>query len=113
MTSFLHAERIRQLNDDFREGGSGSAGEWFLTRGVQSEGADFVIMAIDAVRNYFGFDPHNDPYQEHDFGSVNVAGQHLFWKIDYYDPSLCYGSEDPADPTVTRRVLTVMLASEY
>lgn len=76
-------------------------------------GAEFVILATRAVSSFDNFTPDNDPYGEHDFGSVNVAGQHLFWKIDYYDPSLCYGSEDPADLAVTRRVLTVMLASEY
>ncbi|MCP5386899.1 MAG: DUF3768 domain-containing protein [Novosphingobium sp.] len=31
----------------------------------------------------------------------------------YYDPSLTYGSDDPADPAQTTRVLTVMLTSEY
>lgn len=56
---------------------------------------------------------HNDPHGEHDFGSFDVDGERLFWKIDYYDPSLSGGSEDPADEAATRRVITIMLALEY
>lgn len=38
----------------------------------------------------------------------------IFWKIDYCaDRSCARGSEDPADPTRSFRVLTIMLASEY
>ena len=50
---------------------------------------------------------------EHDFGSFEIGEQRFFWKIDYYDLSLCYGSNDPAEPTLTKRVLTIMLAEEY
>jgi hypothetical protein len=31
----------------------------------------------------------------------------------YYDRDLVYHSPDPSDPTITRRVMVVMLASEY
>jgi uncharacterized protein DUF3768 len=55
----------------------------------------------------------NDPFWEHDCGLIAVAGQRVLFKIDYYDPSLCGHSVDPADPLVTRRVLTIMLAGEY
>ena len=50
---------------------------------------------------------------EHDFGSFEVAGEKFFWKIDYYDERCEFGSEDPADPEKTMRVLTIMFADEY
>ena len=37
----------------------------------------------------------------------------MLFKIDYYDSSLCGRSADPADPLLTRRALTIMLAREY
>ena len=58
-------------------------------------------------------DIEHDPYNEHDFGSLETAGERVFWKIDYYDREVRFRSEDPADPTKTTRILTVMLASEY
>ena len=65
------------------------------------------------IRVYDDFCAANDPHEEHDFGSFEANGQTIFFKIDYYDPALCMHSVDPSDPTVTRRVLTIMLADEY
>ena len=62
---------------------------------------------------YKDFTPDNDPHGEHDFGAFTVSGEKLFWKIDYYALDMLHGSENPADPTATKRVLTLMLASEY
>ena len=39
--------------------------------------------------------------------------ERVFWKLDYYDRDLRFGSEDAANPAVTRRVLTIMLSDEY
>ncbi len=106
------AERIRGLNDAFRSAGPAS-GDWMITDGVQELGPAFVLVAIAEVRRFDRFTSDNDPYGEHDFGAITLGGERLFWKIDYYDQTLTYGSPAPADPDVTRRVLTLMLASEY
>lgn len=94
--------RIRQLNDAFRRGDESSPvfyTEFTITRRVAAFGN--------------AFDEDNAPYGEHDFGSFEIDNQNLFWKIDYYELDLEYGSPDPSDPSVTRRVLTILLANEY
>jgi Protein of unknown function (DUF3768) len=52
-------------------------------------------------------------YGEHDFGSFELEGEKLYWKIDCYDKKMRFGSEDPSDPEQTTRVLTILLAEEY
>lgn len=72
-----------------------------------------IEAVIQEVRSFTDFNASNDPHGEHDFGSFDYVGNTVFWKIDYYDPDMLMHSLDPADPTVTCRVLTVMLAEEY
>lgn len=103
--------KIRALNDRLRRDLAG--GLVFMTPGVQGLGEALVRQVMTELRAFDDFTPDNDPYGEHDFGSLNIHGQTILWKIDYYDQSLCYGSPDPADPAVTARVLTIMLSSEY
>jgi hypothetical protein len=102
--------RIAQLNDAFRQS---VPSPYHTTRGVVARGAGFVAEACVKVARFDAFTEDNDPWGEHDFGSFDVQGEKLFWKIDYYDQELKHGSEDPADPAVTRRVLTIMMADEY
>ncbi len=112
MTPSPAPNRVRELNDAFRAGGPSADGRWVLTRGVTSLGPELVACAVRQVRAFEAFDDGNDPYGEHDFGSFTLGGESLFWKIDYYDQALEFGSEDPADPAVTARVMTIMLAEE-
>jgi uncharacterized protein DUF3768 len=105
------ARTIASLNDEFRQSFVG--GSVLMTAGIRALGPEFVAKTLSGVRSFSTFAPENDPYREHDFGLMTIDGQKLFWKIDCYDPSMEYGSEDPSNPKVTRRVLTIMLAKEY
>ncbi len=71
------------------------------------------MSVIFRVMTFSEFTPENDPYGEHDFGNFELAGRRFFFKLDYYDRDLVFGSDDPADPAKTTRVLTLMLAEEY
>ncbi|RMF34014.1 MAG: DUF3768 domain-containing protein [Alphaproteobacteria bacterium] len=103
---------IRELNDRFRTSGQGN-GSVVITRALAAKGEAFVTEVLAAVRSFSAFSEDCDPWGEHDFGALEVAGEKIFWKIDYYDPSLSFGSENPANEALTHRVLTIMLASEY
>ena len=112
--------RIRELNDQFRTrqevfGLLLSAGDLLISVGVAAHSGSFINKALDAVREFSVFNEDNDPHGEHDFGAINIDGESLFWKIDYYDRqrSYQYGSAHPEDATQTRRVLTLLLANEY
>lgn len=102
---------VARLNDAFRTTLSG--GKVMMTSGVNDLPAMVRAAAIQAVAAFDRFTADNDPWGEHDFGSIELCGRKFFWKIDYYDERCEYGSDDPADPARTTRVLTLMLADEY
>src|SRR5207253_2636098 len=107
----MSAEKIRELNDAFRSTMTG--GRVMLTAGVDALPSDVKALVIRRVATLSEFTPENDPHGEHDFGSFTVAARKFFWKIDAHDADMRYGSEDPADPSKSTRVLTIMLAEEY
>ena len=107
----MSADRIRELNDIFRRTFAG--GRVMTTAGVATLPEDVRAAVLERVRLFEDFTSDNDPYREHDFGNFEHADHRIFWKIDYYDAAMETGSEDPADPSQTTRVLTIMLASEY
>ena len=103
--------RIRVLNDNFRSTFVG--GQIVMTQGVNALPIDSKARVLLAVQSFSNFTKDNDPHHEHDFGSVDVEGETYFFKVDYYALDMQAGSEDPADPNVTTRVLTIMRADEY
>ena len=106
-------EAIRALNDQLRANLRVGGGGALITTGVAALGHEVVARIFKTIAVYDEFCNANDPYEEHDFGALDVDGHTIFFKIDYYDPTLTCHSSDPADPTVTQRVITIMLAEEY
>jgi hypothetical protein len=107
----VSAEDIRRLNDAFRKSMSG--GRVFMTAGVNALPSNIKAMVIRRVATYADFTADNDPHGEHDFGNFEVGGRKFYFKIEYYDLKMEFGSEVPADPAKTLRVMTIMLAEEY
>jgi hypothetical protein len=104
-------EEIRRLNDELRTQFRG--GKVMLTTGITSLGEVAVVGILNAIAAFDDFNADNDPHGEHDCALLDWQGQRIMFKVDYYDLDLNYLSENPTDPSVTTRVMTVMLASEY
>ena len=120
--------RIARLNDLARKA-MGVACTAVATVGFRSLPEADQLQVRELIEIYDAFDEDTDPHGERDFGTVYQLGdgswtterprlsdderERVFWKFDYYDRDLQFGSEDAANPAVTRRVLTIMLADEY
>lgn len=104
-------DRIRALNDQLRATLQG--GKAFMTPGIAALGPEAVERLVKAIATFDDFCIANDPHGEHDFGKLEFEGASILFKIDYYDLNFEFSSPDPSDPSVTNRVITLMLAEEY
>lgn len=99
--------KIARRNDESRR----NVLTYMTSAGVVSLPPEVVSEIYTKVYNFKSFTEDNDPYGEHDFGSLVVADHKVFWKIDYYDSNLKNWC-DPLSPDC-QRILTIMLAEEY
>ena len=106
-----NSHKIRVLNDELRQ--RLACGSAVITVGIAALGQESVERIVKAISIFDNFYLENDPYEEHDFGAIEMEDKKIFFKIDYYDRSLTYHSPNSADPSVTQRVITIMLAEEY
>jgi hypothetical protein len=104
-------DRIRMLNDELRRHLLG--GGAVMTAGIAALGPEAVSRLMQTVAAFNDFCTANDPHCEHDFGAFDFDGTPVMFKIDYYNKDLSFHSPDPADPAVTERIITLMLAEEY
>ena len=112
MENNIDIKKVAALNDSLRKTFTG--GRVLLTIGFSSLPEDEQAEVLQKVRAFNDFTQDNDPYQEHDFGSVTSSrGTQVFWKIDLYDINDEFYSPQPDDPTQTNRVMTILLAEEY
>jgi hypothetical protein len=79
----MSAEQIRALNDAFRRSLTG--GKVMMTAGMAALSAAMQAKVLNEVQRFDAFTGENDPHGEHDFGSFEVAGRKIFWKIDLYE----------------------------
>lgn len=111
----MQTNKIAELNDKLRQNifTPMEYGTIIITNGVSILPIQEQIIIMNLVKDFNRFTAGNDPYGEHDFGKVSLNGIDYFFKIDYYDNDLTYGSENPSDNSITKRVLTIMRADEY
>ena len=102
---------IATLNDKFRKSFIG--GEVLLSAGIAAMSSEDKANIVSLVQNFNDFTEDNNVYGERDFGSFDYKDEKILWKIDYYDLNHKYMSEDPSNPDITNRVLTIMTVYEY
>ncbi|QQV79402.1 DUF3768 domain-containing protein (plasmid) [Sphingomonas aliaeris] len=116
-----HAE-IARLNDWLRANiTSPGANRIVMTAGVANLIGDVALFRgfrkraelLRTVRDHETFERSIDPHGHRDMGAFDFEGTPCLWKIDYYDRNLDNGSENPADPFETVRVLTILCADEW
>lgn len=91
---------IKELNDNFRKSFLG--GHVIISQKVQMLPAKSRKELFEYIKQFNNFTKENDPYGEHDFGSIKFQNNVYFWKIDYYDTNFLYHSPNPSNTSVTK-----------
>ena len=126
MTTTLDLDPVREAaliaaqNDAFRQSILGNTpvadvpkGQFVMTRGIAALGIDAQLELTRRVAAFDGFNADSDPQGWHEMGVIEFGGTTVWFKLDLYDVDYTYGSPEPSDPEQTRRVLTLLLPSEY
>ena len=114
--SITRTEQIARLSDRCRQGFDRTA-RIVITRSCMAAfaGDDVASRIVAQARLMRGVRNYVFPSGAHpsrDRGDFELSGICVYFVIDYCDLALEYGSENPADTSVTTRVLTIMLRED-
>ncbi len=84
-----------------------------MTQGISALDPDVQLELTRKVAAFEAFDEGSDPHGWREMGVIKIANITVWFKIDLYDTQYQYGSPAPQDPAQTRRVMTLLLPSEY
>lgn len=111
-------ETIARLNDRTRLGLDRTA-RVVITRNcleslAETEGApEEPILLQASLMAAFRRCVFSEDSPERDFAAIEFLGRKVWMKIDYYDAAMEFGSPDPADASLTTRVMTILLPEDY
>lgn len=121
MTNLERRQAIAAINDEYRLNlAESGCGEVFMSKGIQSilmqmPTYEFLLehmRLIDIVATFEHGDSATDG-DKRDFGLFSWRDEQCCWKFDYLDKHFSGLSRDPANVSVTRRVVTIMLLVEF
>lgn len=108
-------EIIARLNDRCRHG-LDRTGRIVITRTCLGTFADSTMAELVAQAQILAevrkFTYPEGDRTERDRGQIEYRGTTVYFKIDAYDADLEWGSPDPTDASVTRRVMTIMVRED-
>ena len=110
----MNTNKIAELNDKLRQNiFNPGKDKVFLTQGVSNLPFDEQVKILIKVKDFNDFTPDNNPWDENDCGKLEHNNTYYFWKIDYYNRDMDAGSDNPSNPDITTRVLTIIRSDEY
>jgi hypothetical protein len=105
--------KIQQLNDRLRKTLPRTQDMILILGDLRNEDYPIQMRAYQLARAFDAFTEENDPHGEHDCASFQMHNERVMFKIDYLDQNLKFHSPDPADPDITRRVMSLFYARDY
>jgi hypothetical protein len=112
-SALTNAAVIAAYNDLLRSTFHPRYGKVVMTRAVADLEPEKRQRLFRAVREFSDFTEDNNPHGERDMAFFEVDGRKWYYKIDYYDLKMKFGSPDASDPTKTCRILTIAAAEDY